>query len=164
MDKNNKVNTNYFSDEDNDENDEDNNEDVDSDDSMDIETRQIVYESINRNRNINYNEVTYKTNQEIEVEKKVLSSTNKPIKNKNIFSLNEFIQKVNIDEKAKEPKKFVSKRMEEKKKQFGINKEIKPKRSFNPRIPPYNFVHGKKEIQQFINFSNDQEFPSLRNL
>lgn len=173
MDKNNKINTNYFSDDEinkKDENEdeyEDENEDknsIESDDSMDNETRQIVYQSLNRN--IKYDDIIYKTNQEDETTTIIQKqcSRNKSNKTKNILSLNEFIQKVNIDEKAKNPNKFISKRMEEKKKQFGINKEIKPKRSFNPRMPPYNFVHGKKEIQQFVNFSNNQEFPSLKKL
>jgi hypothetical protein len=50
-----------------------------------------------------------------------------------------------MDEEVKNntPKKFISKRADIKRKELGIEEEKEPKRSFNPRKPPYNFVFNK---------------------
>jgi hypothetical protein len=157
MNNNKKFNTdNYFSD---DEVNQDNQIDEceESDDSLDEETRRIIYQSISRN--MNWDDLTY--NVKKEPVKKKQSSTDKPMKTKNVLSLGQFVQKIDIEEKTKQPKKFVSKRVEEKRKQFGVSEDTKPKRSFNPRMPPYNFVHGKKEPEKPINFSNNLDFPSF---
>jgi len=89
------------------------------------------------------------------------NKSNKTNKTKIIYSLNEFVEKFEPKETANQPKKFISKRVNEKKKQSDIYNETKIKRQFNPRIPPYNFVHVKKETKQIINIFNEHEFPSL---
>lgn len=161
MNNNKKFNTDdYFSDNDevNQDNQIDNFDEGDgeeSDDSMDEETRRIIYQSISRNMN----DLTLYVKKEHA--KKKQPSTDKPKKTKNFLSLSQFVQKIDAEEKAKQPKKFVSKRVEEKRKQFRVSEDTKPKRSFNPRMPPYNFVHGKKEAHQPVNFSNEIDFPSL---
>ena len=148
-------------------------EEYESDDSMDEETRRLVFQSVSKNMNWDLNciskkETTNKQKKITDKQKKVTTNnqpaTDKQKKTKNVLSLIEFVQKIDADEKAKQakqPKKFVSKRVEDKRKQLGVSKEIKPKRSFNPRLPPYNFVHGKKELVPTVNFSNELDFPSL---
>jgi hypothetical protein len=117
-------------------------DDDESDYSIDEETRRIIYQSINKNINSN-------------------NKLNKQKKNKNIISLNDFVQKVNAEKTAKQPKKFISKRADEKKILPDINDIQIIKKSFNPRLPPYNFVHGIKDIYYYENIVNDQNFPSL---
>lgn len=162
MNKNKKFNTdNYFSDDEKVNQTNDNLEEgEESDDSLDEETRRIIYQSISKN--MNWENLTLEVKKE-PVKKKLASTdkTEKAKKTKNVLSLSEFIRKIDSEEKAKQPKKFVSKRVEEKRKQFGVSEDTKPRRSFNPRMPPYNFVHGKKEESQSVNF-NELDFPSLK--
>jgi len=75
----------------------------------------------------------------------------KPSKTMSLSQLNS-----KIDESA--PKKFTSKRADEKRKQLGI--EEKPQyRKFNARKQPYNFVN-KPKMNQVVTLNNT-EFPSL---
>lgn len=154
--KNNFNNNDYFSDDEVEEQvtNYDIEDDNESDNEVDEETRRIINETINKKTQ--WEEITHVTKQKSNNKKQPVSN-----KAKSVFSLGEFVQKVEIDEKAKQPKKFMSKRVEEKRKQTGPIIEVKPKRSFNPRLPPYNFVYNKTVTQQLIDFSNTTDFPSL---
>lgn len=83
------------------------------------------------------------------------------VSNKTSLSLSEFTKKIDDDIKNTKPKKFISKRADEKRKELGIDDEIVSKRSFNPRKIPYNFVDRIKNNMNEINISNTIEFPSL---
>ena len=98
---------NYFSD------NEDNNsidELYESDNSIDDETRRLVYDAIKKRDNENDYE-----NLEIE-NKKNNNQKNKSKKNKKSLSLDEFCKKLDKEEEINKPKKFVSLRAENKKK------------------------------------------------
>jgi len=157
---------NYFSDDDdiNQDNhiegDEDYDEGEETDDSMDEESRQIIYRSMRKDRT----DFTFFVEKESDKNKgkPKQSSMDKSNKTKKSMSLSDFVQKIDAEEKAKEPKKFVSKRVIEKRNKFGASENIKPKRSFNPRMRPYNFVQHKKETNEPINFTSKNDFPSLK--
>jgi hypothetical protein len=150
----------YFSDDDDKDQTNENLDDIneyDSDDSLDEETKRIIFKSANKN--IDWNEFsTQKLNNNL----KESPQYEKPTKPKNVLTLGEFIQKVSNTEKKNQPKKFVSRRAEDKKKQTGGIQDTRPRRSFNPRLPPYNFVH-KKTAAPVINTTNQSDFPQLNN-
>jgi HD superfamily phosphohydrolase len=152
-------NDNYFSDDDvdNDNNNDDNNDDnisISSDESLDENTKRAIYEA------------SLRSNEELEEEwNKLSKQNNKPKKQtnnkkntKNIITLGEFNKKIEKEIEAKKPKKFISKRVQEKKKDLEI--ENLPKRQFNPRLPPYTFVF-KKSLNTNIDINNNNDFPTL---
>jgi hypothetical protein len=160
----------YFSD---DEVEEEDNRDImdeypDDDDEyeMDEETRRIIFSHSSRNienltRELNDLACMEKKLKEDKLNVKKEKKQNKlEKKGKTIFNIAEFNKKLEEEEKAKKPKKFVSKRADDRKKQLGIEESVGPKRSFNPKKPPYNFVksHDRKEVAPDI---NSNEFPSL---
>lgn len=169
LNKNNNIaKSNYFSD---DESEEDNiNDDVseiESDDSMDEDTKRIIWEA--SIKNFEKMEQEKKHEKENMMNKLLNTSLIKDmepetklnnVKPKKTISLNDFNKKVEQDEQAKKPKKFISKRVQDKKKLNGDENDSKPKRNFNPRFPPYNFVHNKQK-QNTIQF-NPADFPSLK--
>ena len=134
----------YFSEEENDiiYSDDENNEgdegELSSDESIDIETKNIFYKA-------NYNN-TY----ELDEDKNINNNKVKKPQIKSSLSLQDFVKKIELDK----PKKFVSKRVSDRKPVI-----ITKKRSFNPRLPPYNFVN-KNNTNKKIDF-NDDDFPSL---
>jgi len=138
----------------------------DEEEEMDEETRRIIFAHSCRNIEKLTSELdelakNEKKQKEDKINAKKEKKQNKlEKKGKTVFNLAEFNKKLEEDEKAKKPKKFVSKRADDKRKQLGIDEAIGPKRSFNPRKPPYNFVksHDRREIVPDLN-SND--FPSL---
>ena len=169
-----KANTNikapdYFSD---DEVEEQDNNDImddypdDEEYEMDEETRRIIFAHSSRN----IEKLTNELNQLAQMEKKQKEDKlnmkkekkqNKlEKKGKTVFNLADFNKKLEEEEKAKKPKKFTSKRADEKRKQLGLDEDVGPKRSFNPRKPPYNFVksHDRKEMAPEL---NPNDFPSL---
>jgi hypothetical protein len=164
----NKINDKYFSDDelDNDEymedgEDEENVEDgEDGEDieeyEIDEETRRIIFEHANRNfeeeKTINNDEIV----KQIKQKNKIVLKQNK----KQIFSLNEFNKKVEQDIIARKPKKFMSKRVGDKKNQLGMQNEPIIKRSFNPRNQPFNFVKSN-DINIKLDILNLEDFPSL---
>jgi hypothetical protein len=79
---------------------------------------------------------------------------------KNVFSLGEFTKKIDEEVKLSQPKKFISKRADTKRKELGLDNEI-IKRTFNARKPPYNFIARVNNINNDINISNNMDFPSL---
>lgn len=106
-----------------------------------------------------YNSIINKTSNldldSLMTKRKPASSTkiprHKPSKTMSLSQLNS-----KLEESA--PKKFTSKRADEKRKQLGIDE--KPQyRKFNARKQPYNFVN-KPKINQVVALNNT-EFPSL---
>ena len=81
-------------------------------------------------------------------------------KKKNSMTLGDFNKQ--IDEKIKEsqPKKFTSKRADDKRKTLGLDVMVEPKRTFNPRKQPYNFVNRKKIINS-TDVNSMEEFPTM---
>ena len=142
---------------------ENSDENEDSDEELDDETRQMIYAKASRNINRIISDIDI-SNQNIKKEEKqnkeYIKKQNKLNKNsKCVMSIIDFNKK--IEEKKTKIKKFTSKRVDDKKKQLGIEESIKPKRTFNPRKPPYNFVktHDIKIIN--LDLANTDEFPSL---
>lgn len=165
--KTNMTKNDYFSDDEPEENElDDENLDAESDDSMDEETKRIIWEA--SRRNYEKMEQDRVREQEIMMNKllntkitkenvpEIKSNNSKPKKS---ISLNDFNKKVEQEELAKKPKKFVSKRVMDKKKQSGVETEVKPKRQFNPRLPPFNFVRKQKQDKVQL---NSVDFPSLK--
>lgn len=158
MNKNNTKYNDYFSDDEknNDEQNDGFEDDYESDGSIDEETRRIIYQATMKN--INNLDTIYK-----EIEKGTVKEV-KPIitkeKDKNSLSLSEFSKKVEDEINSKKPKKFVSKRVEDKKKSLGVEENVY-KRQFNPRLPPYNFVNRKVETKQ-VNINDIKEFPQIK--
>lgn len=121
---------------------------------LDEETKRILWEANLRRLNNKESDFVF-----IDDTKKLKQKKSNDKKNKkNVLSLEEFSKKVEEDEKLKQPKKFVSKRVEEKKK---VNEENTIKRTFNARLPPYNWVHQTKKEQVNVNINDEHEFPSL---
>ena len=162
---------NYY-DDDNNENDDDDikelnnennsNSDLESEDEIDEEMQQILYNALNKNNN-DYSGITVKINN---------NNNNKDIKNKKkikeTYNLNEFVNKFKITEEVKKTKKFISKRVADKKEINNIpiksiDETIKTfQRNFCPRLPPYNLVKKEKEISLVnLDIDNQDLFPSL---
>ncbi len=160
----------YFSDDDVEEQDNhdimDDYPDDDEEYEMDEETRRIVFAHSSRNIEKLTSELNELASMERKLKEDKLNMKKEKKQNKiekkgkTIFNLSEFNKKMEEEEKAKKPKKFVSKRADEKKKLLGIDEDVGPKRSFNPRKPPYNFVksHDRKEMAPEL---NPNDFPSL---
>jgi hypothetical protein len=145
MIKNNSV---YFSDDD--EEDTQNSLTIDdiTDDEIDDDMRNIIYQASNKSNEID------------EVISPLSSGSNSsnPFRRKKtlkkVLSLDEF-NKLKTDNK---PKKFVSRRVSEKKKNNCIEEVEIVKRCFNPRMKPYNLYNMKLHT---IKKSNTEDFPTL---
>ena len=122
------------------------NDELDDEEELDDETKKLVYKISSKNIDDIYN---IKDDKQTEKIKKNNNQVNKKI------SLSEFNKQVI----KQEPTKFISKRVNDKKKEIGIINI--PTRQFNPRLPPYNFVHKKKEKQSTIDLNDMNLFPSL---
>jgi hypothetical protein len=137
----------YFSD-DEQNYDQINNESDDDEYEIDAETRRIIFEhqmhNLEKEKTINTPE---KKN------KKVLKQNKKQT-----MTLKEFNNKVEQDMIARKPKKFMSKRVGDKKTQLGIQSGPCIKRSFNPRNQPFNFVKSNDIKIEILNLD---DFPSL---
>jgi len=155
----------YFSDDeiDSTQNNTNNNEtDIGNDsDSLDEETRKIIYNKFNKDLNKDDLDAFEKIQKGIKTKKTILNNSdhNKQQNNKNkksqILTLSNFSKMVN----AEKPKKFISKRVLDKKQQLDILND-KIKRQFNPKLPPYNYVFQKNNSNNNINF-NINDFPKL---
>jgi len=122
-------------------------EEEEEDEELDEETKRIIWEAnlkrLNNDSMLDFSDGTKKSKSKKSSDKK-----NKKV----VLSLEDLNKKI-------EPKKFVSKRVEEKKK---INNEEKLiKRTFNARLPPYNWVYQPKKEQVTVNINDEHEFPSL---
>lgn len=135
-------NQTYFSD--SDEDIDSQNDEYESDSSLDEETRRIVFSKVNQN---DYS-CFIKENTQPKIKTKKL-------KEKKSISLGEFNKKI----EQNKPKKFISKRAEEKKKNTGIVNVVI--RKFNPKKIPYNLAFPNGLIvEDNYKFSNN-DFPSL---
>ena len=134
---------------------------------MDEETRRMIFEkaSINIDRFTDeLNELTQnaKKLKEDKLNKKLEKKQNKLNKNgKGTMSIAEFTKKLEDTEKANKPKKFVSRRADEKRKELGIDEVTGPKRAFAPRKSPYNFVKSHHQKLVIFDGLNPDDFPSL---
>ena len=109
-----------------------------------------------RNRNTINESIIFNNNNN---SKKVNTPT-KVKKQKKNLSLQDFI-KTHDSENKIDNKKFISNRVENKKKEFQSD-TFEQKRQFNPKKPPYNFT--RKSLSNNIpEFKNIQEFPELIN-
>jgi hypothetical protein len=129
-----------------------------SEDEMDEETRRIIFAAASKNSIMDFFQ-SKQTPAKSKEKKSNESETKK--QGKKVMTLDQFNKKVDAEEKAKKPIKFVSKRAVDKKKQLGLGDDNQVKRSFNPRLPPYNFVHKKINSQSDVNLNNKDDFPSL---
>ena len=148
----------------------DDNEEYNEDDYIDEtdeETRKIIFNCTIKNNDRITNELNElyekeKINKEAKSIKKMKKQQNKHEKKGNqILNLVEFHKKIEEEEHAKKPKRFVSKRADEKRKQLGIDEDTEPNRSFNPRKPPYNFVKSHDNHHITPEIFNTIDFPSL---
>ena len=148
---------NYFSDSEKSNNEEDlleNGLDEMEEYEMDEETLRIIYDSA---RNRNKESSSFEVQQDSSIKKK--KKKVREVKNKSL-SLFEYQQKVE-DEK---PKKWKSKRFNEKKEELGIVKITRPiKREFNPRlpIPTYETFRKKGDEYEDIDVNDGEMFPEL---
>ncbi len=156
------VEEDYFSDDNEDQNDQQieepvENYDEEEEEEMDPETRKMLWEaSMRRSCNYDFTDIAKDKSKQ----KKSNSKSNQKQKKKVGLSLEEFNKKIEEEQKAKQPKKFVSKRVEEKKKVNGVEEQV-VKRNFNARLPPYNWVHKSKEENVQVDLNNKNDFPSL---
>jgi len=154
-----------------------------TDDELDEETRMQIYRASQKQLDdIDFDKL------DKNLKKKSKNQTNennqqkksKVRSQKEILSLGDYSKKVNAEILALKPKKFVSKRVEDKKKlnqpnqpnqsnqpnqpnQLNQSNETNKKnpRHFNPRMPPYNFVHSQTIKNAQPKLDNEIDFPSL---
>ena len=150
---------NYFSDSDKSERHEDEissdieNDQESSDDEMDEETRQIIYKSLMEKKDNSIESFCRAPGVPMHKKKKVKERRPK----KAGLSLSDFQKKID-DSK---PKKWKSKRFQDKKNDLGMvdNIQVK-KRQFNPRLPPPTYQTFKKEEEETLT-NSEEAFPSL---
>lgn len=135
-------NQTYFSDSDEDNHSQ--NDEYESDSSLDEETRRIVFSKFNQN--------DYSCFIKEDIQPKIKT---KKLKEKKSISLGEFNKKI----EENKPKKFISKRAEEKKKNTGIVNVVI--RKFNPKKIPYNLAFPNGLIIEEKYKFNNNDFPSL---
>ena len=83
-------------------------------------------------------------------------------KKKDTYNLNEFVNKFTKTEEIKKIKKFISKRVADKKEINNTNTNTNIQRNFSPRLPPYNLVKKEKNIiNNNIDINDVASFPSL---
>ena len=151
---------NYFSDSDKSVKDEEiypdiENEQVYSDDEMDDETRQIIYNSLMKKKDTIINSLSI--SDIVPVIKKKRNKERNP-KNSGL-SLSDFQKKLD-DSK---PKKWTSKRSQDKKTDLGIvENNFSNRRQFSPRLPPPTFKTFKKYSEdRTVLINSEVAFPSL---
>ena len=119
-----------------------------SDDELDEETRELMFNKQLKNIDDVYNIKERIINTD-------LQKKNNNVSNKKL-SLSDFNKQVT----KQEPTRFISKRVHDKKKELGLINE--PTRQFNPRLQPYNLVHRKREFNTTsLDLNNHNLFPSL---
>jgi hypothetical protein len=113
------------------------------DEEMDDELKAIIFGHVNDVEQ-DYSVLAEKPKEKKKKEKKV----------KTVVTLEDALKE---DEKNK-PKKWTSAKAEAKKPAV---KEMKPKRQFRPRLPPYRSIHKFKEEKEVVDISDNKLFPSL---
>ncbi len=134
-------NVDYFSDDEAEQiNDNmDDNLGYDSEEEMDSETREIIWAALQKAPQHDFKSELDNLDKE-KKNKSEKKHKRQQENNKKNLSLSEFNKKIEAESKEKEPKKFTSKRVEQKKKELGISEPVYV-RKFNPRHPPFNFVN-----------------------
>ena len=121
-------------------------------DEMDDETLEIINRM--RSKKINSDQSTFFEDKPKNIKSdKVEKSSKKENKKLSLQELNKVIE----EDTKPTIKRFTSKRVEDKK---SHNDPIFPKRQFNPKKPPYNFIR-KVSTTIIPNYNNNQEFPEL---
>jgi hypothetical protein len=126
------------------------------DEEMDDETKQIINKMRMKYINMEDKEFIAIPSKTIST-KKIIDKIDKKISKKNM-SLQDFV-KITPSESKPIIKKFTSNRIENKKKQ--TNDILIPKRQFNPRKPPFNFIRKENKIEN-IQYNSSSEFPELK--
>lgn len=130
-------------------------EDTRSDDEMAEYLKEIVQNKSTKGQ-LDLDSIT-KKDKKISKEK---ISKEKKDKSKNSLSLVDFNNKIDEVIQKNRPKKFVSKRVEEKKEKVEVIDTVY-KRSFEPRLPPFNFVNKNHNNHTKININDTDLFPCL---
>jgi hypothetical protein len=130
-------------------------EDTRSDDEMAEYLKEIVLNNSNKGQ-LNLESITKKD----KIVSKGKVSKEKKDKSKNSLSLVDFNNKIDEVIQKNKPKKFVSKRVEEKKEKIEVVETVY-KRSFEPRLPPFNFVNKNHNNHTKININDTDLFPCL---
>ena len=124
---------------------------------IDKETRGIIFRAMNKTFDFG----------EIDDNKNIKNKKSKPKKENNTLSLEAFTRVINNNQSNKtkdSTKKFVSKRADDKKKELGMDENVGPKRQFNARLPPYNYIHNDAFNIKDIKLDSNKEFPLLKNI
>jgi hypothetical protein len=167
---------NYLSDDE--DNTELNNQEYDNqEDDYDEELDEEYQQELLRQKMIVYNKLKEKENNIIKVKSEENIKENNIVKVKseenikdnikkqnsklNLNTLNEYIDNIIMENK---PKKFISSRVSNKKKDEPIIKEIIKKRSFSPRLEPYfkseQYIRKKQYFNE-VSFEKE-DFPELK--
>ena len=157
---------NYFSESDNEQVNEDitntpNSEGYESSDyEMDEDTRRIVFDHV---RLTKMTESTFFQDGEGPKKKsKKRKKKNNSNKGKNLL---DFMSDLESKEQEGKPRKWRSKRFNEKKEKLGISKEKVVRRRFNPRLPiPTQLTFKKKDIVTVKVEFDEESFPTLETL
>ena len=150
---------NYFSDSDKSNNEvpSENEEDEElSEYEMDDDTRMIIYNAMKRQQEEGtlFRDIT-----DLNTPKPKKKDRVRKVKEKRYINLTDVNQ---VTEEVK-PKKWMSKRLADKKKELGIKDEPRPRarRKFNPRLPPPNKDTFKKKEQSVEINMTEEMFPTL---
>ena len=141
------------------EDDEEDNEEDKEEDEEDVETEE---ETVDDDFRTKMREAFLKNLDKQEDNSLVFKEKVKKVRNKvkknNIMSLKDFM----TEEEKTKIKKFVSKRVEDKKKKLGLEtSDNKTKRQFQPRLKPYNLVFSNNETNKKVDMNDKDEFPAL---
>ena len=124
---------------------------------MDDETRMIIYNAMKRRQDSGKD---YYQDENVCVTPVKKKERVRKVKQKKYIDLTEFDKKV----EEEKPKKWMSKRLADKKKELGIKDEeprkIIARRTFNPRLPKPNKDTFKKTEEKEVIFTEEM-FPSL---
>ena len=140
-----------------DDEEDDEDEELEEIEEIDEETRNILFKAINNNKTFDFGDID--DNKNI---KNIKDKKTKPNKENKTLSLEAFTRSVNSNKTKGSTKKFVSKRADDKKKELGMDENVGPKRQFNARLPPYNYVHNNVFNIRDIKLDSNKEFPSLK--
>jgi hypothetical protein len=131
-------------------------DDSSSSSSLDDETRSIIFKS--SNKPINFEQMMSGCKTKTKTKSNTKSNSHTQTK----LSLSDFTKKVEMEEKINEPKKYVSARIEHKKKELGLVHNPIFRRTFNPRYPPPTYQIPTQNIEQYVpSIKNQLEFPKL---
>lgn len=128
-----------------------------SDYEMDEETRRIIF---NHAKLSDTSSSVFLQSDVIPKKKSSKKRNKKPDSNK-AKSLQQFMEEMEKKKEEGKPKKWSSKRLNEKKNKLGINKEKVVRRKFNPRLPPPTHLTFKKKDVNVEVVLDQHSFPTL---